>query len=142
MSVQTYRPKAVTVVFNGIPIEGFAEGTFIEAEKNEDAFALSVGSTGSGARAQTHDESGTVTVTLQQTSLTNAALSAMHKLDKAGGDGVGPLRVRDLSSGTELVAAETAWIRKVPNMGYSNDISPREWVFETDNLEMNPGGTA
>jgi hypothetical protein len=139
MGVNTYRPADVTLVFNGIPITGFMDGTFITAEKNNDAFALNVGSTGTGARAQTQDESGTVVFVLQQTAEANAALSALHELDKASGDGVGALACKDLS-GVDTIGAETAWIRKVANMEYGNEISGREWTIETDNLVMIPGG--
>ncbi|KKM68186.1 hypothetical protein LCGC14_1463410 [marine sediment metagenome] len=139
MGVATHRPSSVTLVFNGIPISGFMDGTYVALTKNTDAFALKMGATGTGARAQTQDESGTCVFTLLQTSEVNAALTAMHKLDKNAGDGVGPLACKDLS-GADTASAETAWIRKVADVEYSNEIMGREWTIETDNLDLSPGG--
>ena len=132
---ETYMPTKVTVAWNGIPISGYAPDTFIEAERNNDAFNLVVGSGGEGARAGSGDKSGIVTLTLLQTSATNAALTAAALLDENSGDGIGPLAVVDLS-GQDVVKAEKAWIRKRPNAAYANTIQNREWVFETANLEI------
>lgn len=137
--VDTFRPADVTAVFAGIPWEGYAEGTMITAAKNNDGFNLSVGSTGSGARAQSSDESGTVVVRFQQTATVNALLSAQHELDKASGDGVGPFLCKDLS-GADVIAAESMWIRKVADVEYGNEIVAREWTLESDNLVITPGG--
>ena len=136
---ETYRPQDVIMTFNGIPFSGFMDGTMITAEKNNEAFALNIGSTGAGARAQTSDESGRVTVRLQQTSPVNAALSALHELDKASGDGIGPLAIKDLS-GADVVAAASAWIVTTTTLEYSNEITVREWIFESENLQILPGG--
>lgn len=139
MGVGTHRPQDVTFSFAGIPISGYMSGTYITATKNEDAFALTIGSTGQGALAQTHDESGTVVFVLEQTAEVNAALSALHEAHKAGGDGVFPLGIKDLS-GADTVSAETAWIRKSADIEYSNEITGREWTIESDNLKILPGG--
>lgn len=139
MGVLTYRPADVTLVFAGVPITGFAEGTMITVAKASDGFNLNMGSTGTGARAQSHDESGTITFRLQQTAEVNAALTALHEADKASGNGVFPVGMKDLS-GADTVAAQTAWITKIPDMEYSNEINAREWVIASDNLVMAPGG--
>lgn len=139
MGVETYRPADVTVVFAGIPLNGFVEGEFITAVKNSDAYNLNVGSTGKGARAQNADESGRVTIRLQQTAPENGLLSALHEIDKATGNGVGPFSMKDLS-GLDAVAAESMWIVKVPDMTEGNEISGREWILESDNLRILLGG--
>lgn len=133
--VDTYLPSQVTVVWNGIPIDGFAPDTFVEVARNNPAFNLTIGSGGAGARAGSSDKSGTVSVTLLQTSATNALLSAQAAIDEQTGDGVGKLAVTDLS-GQDLHLAEQAWIQKRPDSAYGNTINNRVWVFETDNLEM------
>ena len=63
----------------------------------------------------------------------------MHELDKASGNGIKPLLIVD-GSGLDRVAAETAWLRKQPNLGFSNVLLGREWIIESDNLIITPGG--
>jgi len=139
MPISTKRPQDVTVVWNGIPISGFASGTYVEFGRNSDAFALTVGSDGNAARAATADRSGFVRITLLQTSPSNAALSAAAALDEASGDGVGALLVKDLG-GADLIAAASAWVKKMPDGEESNEITNRVWELETDNLEIFLGG--
>jgi len=139
MTVATYQPDLVTVAFAGIPITGFAPGTFISAVRNEDSWNLSVGSGGDATRAKSGNRSGRVTLTLLGSSASNAALSALSQVDERTGAGVGPLGVKDLS-GADTVTAGTAWIVKPPDLEKSNEETNREWVFETDSLEIVAGG--
>lgn len=139
MTVATYQPDLVTVAFQGVPITGFAPGEFISAVRNNDSWNLSVGSGGDATRAKSGDKSGRVTLTLLGSSASNAALSAIVATDEATGAGVGALLVKDLS-GADVVVAGTAWIVKPPDLTKSNEESNREWVFESDNLEIVAGG--
>lgn len=139
MAVETFRPQDVVATFNGVPISGFAPGTFIKWARNSDSFALSVGSAGEAGRASSGDKSGTVAITLLQTSPVNGVLSALATVDEKTGDGVGLLLVKDLS-GLTVISAAAAWIKKPPDGELSNELTNREWVFETDNLEILDGG--
>jgi hypothetical protein len=139
MSVKTFDPANVTVVFAGIIVEGYADGSFITAARNNPMFNLKMGSSGEGARAKSNDKSGLVTLTLMQSSASNALLSAQAELDELQNDGVGSLLIKDLL-GTTLVSAETAWLRKPSDVEYSNEITGRQWEIETDALNMFVGG--
>jgi hypothetical protein len=139
MPANTFRPQEVTVSFAGIPISGFAPGTFVQWERNNDAYRLAVGSDGGAGRAASADLSGTITVTLLQTAEVNAVLEALAAADELTGDGVGILLVNDLS-GTTVISAASAWIRKRAPGEFSNEVTNREWVFETDRLEVIGGG--
>lgn len=139
MAVKNYNPANILVAWNGIPIEGFADGTFVVAERANDSFSKVVGSSGEGARAKSNDKSGSVTVTLMQTSASNDLLSAALALDENSGDAVGPLLITDLN-GTTLIEAQTAWILRPPNNEFGREISNREWVFDTDSLGIFTGG--
>lgn len=140
MTISTYQPDFVTVAFRGVPITGFAPGTFVAAARNNDSWNLSVGSGGDATRAKSGDKSGRVTITLLGASKSNAALSAMARLDERFGTQIGPLSVKDLS-GDDLVIAGAAWIVKPPDLEKSNEETNREWVFETANLEIEAGGS-
>jgi hypothetical protein len=139
MSVKTYNPADVSIIFAGIPIEGIADGTFVTVARNNPSYNMSIGSDGEGVRAKSNDRGGTVTLTLMQSSVSNDALSAVSLLDEASGDGIGPLLVKD-NSGRTICGAETAWIQKPADSEFAREATTREWVFETDLLDVFIGG--
>lgn len=139
MAVKTFDPKQVALIFGGQIMEGFGEGTFIAVDRNEDAFALAIGSDGSGTRTKTNNRSGTFTLTLQQSSPSNDVLSAFALSDEASNGGIFTGLMKD-NSGRSINAGETCWIKKFPTQEMSNETSNREWVIETDNLEVFVGG--
>ena len=55
MSVRTYDPKAVAVLIGGVPIGGFADGTFISVERDNDTFQKVSGSDGIVSRAKSNE---------------------------------------------------------------------------------------
>lgn len=140
MALSTYDPSQVAIVFAGIPITGFADGTFLNVEQNEDSFTLQVGTDGDGCRSKSNNRSGRVTFTLGQWSACNDLLSALHNLDvnTPNGDGIGPLLIKDLS-GTSMYIAEKAWITKPPAAGFGREAESREWIIETLDLEQHHG---
>jgi hypothetical protein len=139
MPTNTFRPQDVTVAFNGVPISGFADGTFVAWARNSQAYNIRVGSQGEGGRAGSGDKSGTITLTLLATSPVNGVLSALAAEDENTGNGIGLLAVKDLSGAT-VILAESAWVQKRPDGELSNEVTAREWVFETDVLEIFDGG--
>lgn len=139
MTVATYQPDFVTVAYLGAPITGFAPGTFVSAVRNNDTWNISVGSGGDATRAKSGDKSGRVTITLLGSSASNAVLSAFASVDERAGTSVGPLLVKDLS-GADVIKAGTAWIVKPADQEKSNEETNREWIFETDDLEITSGG--
>lgn len=139
MPANTFRFADVTVAFNGVPISGFAPGTAIAWARNNDSYRIAVGSGGEAGRASSGDKSGRVTLTLLQTSPVNGVLSALAAADEASGDGVGILLIKDLS-GLTIISAASAWVVKPPDGEMSNEVTNREWVFETDELLILDGG--
>jgi len=139
MSVKTYDPGSVSIVFAGIPFEGFADGTFVTVGRDNPSFNSIVGSDGEGARAKSNDQSGTATVTLMQSSVTNDLLSEVVRQDELTGDGVHPLLIKD-NSGASIYQAETAWLEKPADGEFAREITNREWVIKTDKLLVLTGG--
>lgn len=136
---RTYNPFLVNFSFTGIPITGFAPDTFITVERNEDAFTLVVGAGGEAARSQSRNRSGTVTLTLLATSQSNDVLSAIANADEQTGIGVGTAFVKEIN-GTTLVSAQSAWIKKMPNVERGAEVSNVEWVLECEALDTFIGG--
>jgi len=141
MSVRTYDPKAVSVVVGGVPIHGFADGTFIHLERSTDAFSKVVGTDGIVSRAKSNDQSGQLTITLAQTSPSNDALYAFAILDQATATGIVPIFIKD-NSGRSTHFSALAWVRKMPPLDYAKEISNREWIFDLADYDEFPGGNA
>ncbi len=141
MTLYTFDAKSVGVIFGGAPLSGFADGTFVSIEQNEDSFSLQVGTDGDACRSKSNNQSARVTVTLQQSSASNDVLSALFNTDilSPSGDGIFPLMVKD-NTGRSILAAEKAWIVKPPTSTFAREAENREWVFETDAMIHNVGG--
>lgn len=134
MALDKYDPASVVLAFAGI-VTGYADGSFIKAGRNEETWKLIVGADGRGCRVRNRNSSGRLTLTLMQTSPTNAILSALATLDEETGAGVTPLLLKDLN-GVELIAAAEAWVVKPAEKGYGKDLGDREWVIELGDCKM------
>ena len=139
MALKTYDPKQVSIVIGARPISGFADGEFIRVERNNDSWAYSTGADGEGTRVKSNDRSGRVTVILASTSESNGYLSELVIADELSGTGTIPVLIRD-SSGNDLHACENAWCVKMPSASYDKAATNREWIFETNDLNMYLGG--
>ena len=141
MATATYDPGQVVANFLGSIITGYAEGTFVEVEYNEDAVSLHVGAAGDGVRSINRNRSGLIRFTLLGSSPSNDVLTAAAALDQLTGDGKGPCFIKDLS-GTSLHLAPTAWVRKLPNGAYSKTMADmnRTWELESDYIDSVVGG--
>lgn len=47
--------------------------------------------------------------------------------------------IKDLS-GRALIACEQAYVKKLPILGFDNEVREVEWILETDNLALFLGG--
>lgn len=139
--LKTYDPGLVVLTVGGVPIKGFADGTFITVERTNDMYSKVTGADGIVSRAKSQDKSGSITITLAQTSSSNDVLSAFAAQDELSNTGVVPVNCKDLS-GRSVYFTATAWVRKMPNSEYSKEVSDREWSLDCDELSMFVGGHA
>ena len=130
LPVRTFDPKQVVITFGALSISGYAEGTFVSVNRSGDAFAKSKGAGGDVERVNRNQGDFEVTVTLQQTSPTNAELSAILASDQVTNGGVFELTIKDML-GQTLFFAPQAWIRKDPEWEDGDDLNSRAWVFDT-----------
>lgn len=124
----------ITAEFGGVNLnQGTADGEWLTLEPQADLTTVKVGADGSIVRGKTKNRLWTMTVRLLETSAVNSALSAIAALDaiQEGGAGVVPLMVRD-RGGTTLLAAERAWISKMPAVGFSTEPMVREWQIQAE----------
>lgn len=132
-----YDPEHYSVIFNGIPIEGFAEGDCIEVEFDAEGYQDQVGADGHVMRYKSCDQRATITFSLMANSPTNKILAAMYSADlKApNGIGVGPVLIRD-TQGTTLFTGTQAWIQKLPKAVMGQKLGDREWKIRVARLEF------
>lgn len=133
MATAQYDPKAITLSLNSAilgahTVTGYQDGTMIVAERTDDLNMMTPGAQGDTAITMKRNENGTVTITLLQTSPTNAYLSQIANIDRQSGQGVVSLAIKDHESGT-TAGASTAKLQKHANIEYSNEATTREWVF-------------
>jgi hypothetical protein len=138
-TVRTFDATKVSFSVNGITMSGYAEGTGIKVSRSNDTFKKVTGMDGITSRCKVGDRSGEITITLSQTSPSNAILSALATLDEATGKGVVPGIVADLSGESVYVTA-AMWIRKPADSEFGTELTNREWVFDCANLTMATNG--
>lgn len=137
--MKNYNPAEVSVIIAGSLIQGFADGSFIKAERDEPAYSLYMGTDGEGTRAKSNNKSGTITLTLTQSSSSNDILSALAQADELSDGGVFSVLIKD-NSGSSLCEATKSYIEKMPAVEFGREVGSREWVIKTDNLIIFAGG--
>jgi hypothetical protein len=139
MDVLTYNPREIILSANGIPLSGFADGTFATFERYVDDFELHVGTDGAVSRAMNANLSGHGNIVLAQTSPSNDVLSAIRLADVTTGRGIVVLSLTDLRGTTKLMGA-LAWVKKAPKAEFGKVIGNREWIFDIAKFEVWNGG--
>ena len=141
MPVRSYDPASVSVLIGGVPISGFADGTFVSIERNNDTFQVVSGADGIVSRAKSNDKTGTLTLTLVQTSASNDVLEGFATLDELSSTGVVPVMVKD-NLGRSIHFSGNGWIQRHPTAEYGKEISNREWVIALADYTPFNGGNA
>lgn len=139
MAIATYDPRNVIVTIGGVNLSGFADGTFVTVERAAETFTKVVGAYGEVARVRSADRSGSMTITLMQTSNANSYLNGLANQDEQSGTGIVAIQVKDTTTNTTINATE-AWIKTKPKAEFGKDMGNREWVFELADVTINHGG--
>lgn len=134
-----YSPSNVTLSFSDLDVNGFAEGTFIEVEREEDGFTTYVGALGDVCRTRNLNRLSKITVTLMATAPINSVLATLAQIDEDDATEVYPIMVKD-SSGEMLCVGAEAWIMKRPKIERGKEAGTIQWVFMVANLTIFEGG--
>lgn len=135
MAVRTYDPKNVVIAIGGVPMSGFADGTFLEIVRDEQAFTKVVGADGYTSRVKSNNRGGTLTLTLLETSPSNDILSGIAALDELSNAGVVPILVKDMS-GNSVYFSATGWIQKLPDSAFGKEVNNRAWVLDLADVDI------
>lgn len=139
MAVYNYDPSQVIVMIGGNLMQGFADGDFISIEREEQSFTKVVGADGFVSRAKTSNRSGTMTLTLKQTSPSNEILSDFLAQDEANANGIFQVLIKEGTGGSRLFTA-TGWVQGMPTISYGKEINDREWLIDLAEIEFDIKG--
>jgi hypothetical protein len=126
----SYDPKKVVITLGGVPISGYADGTFVQIDPNSEAWTRKVGADGEVARALSNDNTATIQITLMQTSLSNAYLRTVMSADRLTGLGMLPLSFTDLND-METHFWPQAWVSTTPSAGRAKETTDVQWTIHT-----------
>jgi hypothetical protein len=129
----TYDPKKVILTLGGVPINGYADGTFVQIDPNGDSFTKKVGADGEVVREKSNDNTHTVQITLLQTSMSNAYLRTVANTDKLTGLGMLPLSFTDLNT-MESKFWPQAWVSIEPATGRAKETTDVQWTLHTGQI--------
>lgn len=117
MATTTYDFKKVSVIIDGVFITGFMDGEVIQVEKNEDDVTPHVGAGGDVTYAESADQTGTITITLKQTSSSLPFLQQLRKSKR-----IFPIQIVDSNTNAYRVGGSEARILKMPNRSWGNEV--------------------
>lgn len=128
MSIEQFDPKEVAVVAAGMPLTGFADGTFVTCGRVEDIYTESVGAQGNVTRNRNRDPRGEIRVTLKGESPSNLVLQEL-----ALSSGTFPVQVLRIGSTyarqTFLAGGTEAWLQTNPGRDFGEEETNREYIF-------------
>jgi len=135
-------PAKIIINCGGANINGFADGTFVNFELDEDEYNTTTGADGFVTRTKTNNRSGVLTITLLQSSPSNNILQGLYDLDRSTPAGSPfPVIVKNLLN-LELVTSSAAWVQKLPAIEYSKEITNREWMIKVADAIVTVAGNA
>ena len=134
MDVLTYDPLKVTLVVGSVAIVGFAEGSMIEVERNEDAITPYVGTQGEVAFAESADKTGTIKVTLMQTSPSVVYLNTLAKLK--GDEAAFPVSIVNMNTNGVSSSGTKARVKKMASEVYDKEVTEREFEIFVADLDI------
>lgn len=136
----TYDPRQTPIIFNGRLLTGYAPDTFASFEPAADSVTKTVGADGSVVFTFSADKTGTLTVTLLQTSPDHAYLAAAEQAKV-----IGAIAVRDENLGevgTTLLRCQYSTVSRRPTLGRGAEATTHEWTFVLGQTDIFVPGAA
>lgn len=132
--VLTYDPRKVIVIFGNNQITGFSEDEMVTIAPHGEGMQLYSGADGGVARSIDPDHTFEVTLHLATSSKSNTILSNAYNNDRATGQYIQPLLIKDLS-GQTLFSAGQSWVSNFPESTRGRTIDTQDWVLQTGNVD-------
>lgn len=116
-NVKTYDPKKISVIWGGIAITGFSEGTIVNCEKNEESATHHVGAMGEVTQVINSDDTGLITISLK-----NNSPSLQMLANDAQSNAIKSIAVVDMNTGGVNAGGTQAWVQKIPDLAKGKEI--------------------
>jgi hypothetical protein len=123
MTQMNYSVDKTVVIVGVAPVVGFA-GDRVKVTFNQDLIETVMGTDGNGRHVVSKDKSGTVSITLEHGSPSNATFELLRMAGEPF-----PIIVKDNSSLATMFMTADAMIKKQPDMGLGAKPSDLEWAF-------------
>lgn len=124
LTIQAYDPAKVLLYIGGQKVSGFAADTKIAISRNNDNIAPHVGVDGEVSVALSRDNSGVVTISLQNTATWNGYLAQWQRQANVTGLVYLPVQVE----GSQGLSLNTiGWIQKQPDLSYGSEVGQMDW---------------
>lgn len=131
---RTYDPEDVTLNVAGTVIVGFAEDSFIKAERLEDNFTPYVGAKGEVSHAENANKTGEITITLESTSPSVNFLNGLA--ERKGQNALFPVSVVDMNERGVIISGDEARVRKPEGYEAGKEINEREFVIFVSQMDF------
>ena len=133
--MRQYGFKNIAFLLEGVPISGFADGDDVVAgDQNVDSFSHAVGADGQMLVLQNADESGTITIKLQQGAPSNAYIAGVFAQVSRGTFRALDVRAIDVQTG-EQIGGTKAYITKPAPVSRGMGANSQDWVFVTEKYD-------
>lgn len=131
-----YDPRQVAVIVNGREIVGFAEGTFITAERSTERYGEpDVGAKGEVTWVRSADDTGTITLTLKHNSASNGFLTELFREQDEEGAELTVSVVDRNFEGDVSVGGSDAKIANLPAFSRGAEVEDVEWVIRVADFD-------
>ena len=125
--MKSYDPKKVNLIVNGITITGFADGSMISVERNEDSIVPHVGTKGEVSVAESADESGEITINLASTS---PQVQYFVQLSKQKGDDADfSVSIVNMNTNGVSLSSNDCRVKKLPQIEFGDEVDEVEIVL-------------
>lgn len=131
-----YNPANVVLLLGGVQPVDIAPGTMYNISRNEDIIIPSVGVLGEVALATNQNKTGTLTVSLKNTSPTNSVLSSFAFIGEKTDIKFFPVVLEDKSSNMALVTM--GWIQSQPDFTLGTEVGQMDWVIGLVSSSISP----
>ena len=138
-SLTRYDPARLFVTWGGLPLSGFAPGTFLTIRRDDPVWRSVKGTNGELRRLRQKSKSGTVDLTLRHTASFNQALGALVKIDELTASMIAPLVIIDKLNASGSASVD-AYIAAFPDLTYSKSEPDITWTFVCETIDMSYPG--
>lgn len=136
---KTYSAKHMNIIAGAFRLEGFGETDMVTITRDEGKWVKTVGADGRVSRSYVASDSGTVVITLMQTSEANETLNGLLLTDTSTLKGQIPLAIQDTLGGSTYSSTD-AWLQGPPEISYGKEIAEYTWTFDCADLAMYVAG--